>query len=106
MVGGNSERTNLQVVEVICDTLDRIEPRADGRSYREQISFVPDRPGHDFRYAIDATKLETTLGWKPEENFESGMAKTISWYLAHRDWWQDILSGRYQGERLGVAKSA
>ncbi|WP_374396726.1 dTDP-glucose 4,6-dehydratase [Sphingopyxis sp.] len=106
MVGGNNERTNLQVVEVICDTLDGIEPRADGRSYREQISFVADRPGHDFRYAIDAGKLQSELGWAPRENFESGMARTIRWYLDNRDWWQDILSGRYRGERLGIAKSA
>ena len=106
MVGGNNERTNLQVVEVICDTLDGIEPRADGRSYREQISFVSDRPGHDFRYAIDAGKLQSQLGWAPRENFESGMARTIRWYLDNRDWWQDILSGRYRGERLGIAKSA
>ncbi len=106
MVGGNNERTNLQVVEVICDTLDGIEPRADGRSYREQINFVTDRPGHDFRYAIDAGKLQSELGWAPRENFESGMARTIRWYLDNRDWWQDILSGRYRGERLGIAKSA
>lgn len=106
MVGGNNERTNLEVVEVICDTLDGIEPRADGRSYREQISFVADRPGHDFRYAIDAGKLQSELGWAPRENFESGMARTIRWYLDNRDWWQDILSGRYRGERLGIAKSA
>jgi dTDP-glucose 4,6-dehydratase len=102
MVGGNSERTNLEVVHVICDTLDRIRPRADGLSYREQIKFVADRPGHDFRYAIDATKLQTELGWKPLETFESGMDKTITWYLENRAWWEAIRSGEYQGERLGL----
>jgi len=102
MVGGNSERTNLQVVHVICDTLDRIRPRADKLSYREQIKFVADRPGHDFRYAIDATKVQKELGWKPLESFESGMEKTIKWYLENRAWWEAIQSGEYQGERLGL----
>ena len=102
MVGGNSERTNLEVVHVICDTLDRLRPRADELSYREQIKFVADRPGHDFRYAIDATKLQTELGWKPLESFESGMEKTIRWYLENRAWWEAIQSGEYQGERLGL----
>ena len=103
MVGGNSERTNLGVVTTICDTLDRIRPRADGRSYRDQISYVADRPGHDFRYAIDATKLKTELGWTPRETFESGIEKTIRWYLDNESWWRDILSGAYAGERLGAA---
>ena len=102
MVGGNSERTNLEVVHVICDTLDRIRPRADKLSYREQIKFVADRPGHDFRYAIDATKLQTELSWKPLETFESGMEKTIRWYLENRAWWEAIQSGEYRGERLGL----
>jgi dTDP-glucose 4,6-dehydratase len=103
MIGGRSERTNLDVVHVICDTLDRIRPRADGLSYREQIKFVADRPGHDFRYAIDASKLESDLGWAPQESFESGIDKTIRWYLDNEAWWQNILSGAYQGERLGLA---
>ena len=102
MVGGNAERTNLQVVHVICDTLDRVRPRADGASYRAQISYVSDRPGHDFRYAIDASKLERELGWKPQESFEAGIEKTIRWYLDHENWWRDILSGAYRGERLGL----
>jgi dTDP-glucose 4,6-dehydratase len=102
MVGGRSERTNLAVVHVICDTLDAMRPRADGKSYREQINFVSDRPGHDFRYAIDASKLEHELGWKPQESFESGMAKTIAWYLENEDWWRAIQSGAYRGERLGL----
>jgi len=103
MVGGNSERKNLDVVRTICTTLDRLRPRADGLSYAEQIAFVTDRPGHDFRYAIDATKLKVELGWQPRETFESGIEKTIGWYLDHEGWWQAILSGAYQGERLGVA---
>lgn len=102
MIGGNSERTNLAVVETICDTLDRIRPRADGKRYREQIRFVADRPGHDFRYAIDAGKLRRDLGWEPQESFESGIAKTIDWYLANEGWWRPILSGAYAGERLGL----
>lgn len=103
MIGGKSERTNLDVVHVICDTLDRIRPRADGLSYREQIRFVADRPGHDFRYAIDASKLESDLSWVPQESFESGIDKTIRWYLDNEMWWKNILSGAYQGERLGLA---
>jgi dTDP-glucose 4,6-dehydratase len=105
MIGGRSERTNLAVVETICDTLDTIRPRTDGKSYRAQISFVADRPGHDFRYAIDASKLERDLGWKPLESFESGIAKTIRWYLDNEAWWAPIQSGAYAGERLGL-KSA
>jgi dTDP-glucose 4,6-dehydratase len=103
MIGGRSERTNLDVVHTICDTLDRIRPRSDGHSYRDQIHFVTDRPGHDFRYAIDASKLEKDLGWKPQESFESGMDKTILWYLENQGWWKNILSGAYRGERLGIA---
>lgn len=102
MVGGRSERSNLTVVHVICDTLDQLRPRADGKSYREQINFVADRPGHDFRYAIDASKLETELGWTPQETFESGMERTIRWYLDNEAWWRAIQSGAYRGERLGL----
>ena len=105
MIGGNSERTNLTVVQTICDTLDQIRPRSDRKSYREQISFVADRPGHDFRYAIDASKLRRELGWQPQESFESGIANTIRWYLDNEQWWRPILSGAYGGERLGL-KSA
>jgi dTDP-glucose 4,6-dehydratase len=102
-VGGNAERTNLQVVHAICDELDRLRPRGDGQSYRAQISFVTDRPGHDFRYAIDATKLKEELGWEPRETFESGIAQTVAWYLGNEDWWRAVQSGAYQGERLGLA---
>jgi dTDP-glucose 4,6-dehydratase len=102
MIGGNSEQTNLNVVFVICDLLDKFEPRNDGQSYREQINYVKDRPGHDFRYAIDATKLGRELNWKPLESFESGMEKTVRWYIENRAWWQAILDNSYRGERLGL----
>ncbi len=90
------------MVHAICDELDRLRPRADGKSYREQITFVSDRPGHDFRYAIDASKLKVELGWEPRETFESGIAKTVAWYLENEDWWRTVQSGAYQGERLGL----
>lgn len=105
MIGGNSERTNLAVVETICDTLDTIRPRSDGQSYREQISFVADRPGHDFRYAIDAGKLRRDLGWSPAETFETGVARTIRWYLDNEAWWRPIMTGAYAGERLGLKRA-
>ncbi len=104
-VGGNSERTNLQVVEAICAVLDQLQPRPDGTSYRDQIRFVADRPGHDFRYAIDATKLKRELGWEPAESFESGIARTVRWYLDNAAWWRAVQSGSYRGERLGLARA-
>ena len=103
-VGGRNERTNLQVVEAICDTLDRLVPA--GRPRRELITFVADRPGHDHRYAIDATKLETELGWQAEENFESGLEKTIRWYLDNESWWRPLRNSVYAGERLGLEVAA
>lgn len=99
-VGGRNERSNLDVVHTICDTLDRLKPRDDGKSRREQIAFVTDRPGHDLRYAIDATRLETELGWKAEENFDTGLEKTISWFLDNEAWWRPLRE-RYSGQRLG-----
>ena len=101
-VGGNSERTNLAVVEAICTALDRRSPRTDGVAYREQIEFVPDRPGHDRRYAIDPTKIRQELGWEPSMTFEEGIAKTVDWYLARRDWWEPLLGDRYDTSRLGT----
>jgi dTDP-glucose 4,6-dehydratase len=95
-VGGRNERNNLEVVNAICTTLDRLKPRADGASYRTQIAFVKDRPGHDRRYAIDATKLETELGWRAQENFETGLAKTIQWYLNNSNWVDGVTSGSYR----------
>ena len=99
-VGGRCERSNLSVVETICDTLDQLRPRRGG-SYRELIAFVPDRPGHDRRYAIDASKIERELGWRPAETFESGLAKTVRWYIENDWWWKPIRDGQYTGERLG-----
>ncbi len=94
-VGGRNERTNLDVVHIVCSLLDELQPRMDGKSYSAQISFVKDRPGHDQRYAIDATKLETELGWRAVENFESGIRKTVNWYLKNQDWVQSVTSGEY-----------
>lgn len=100
-VGGRNERTNLHVVQSICDLLDEEVPTDDG-ARRRLISFVKDRPGHDRRYAIDASKLERDLGWQAEENFETGLAKTIRWYCVNRPWWQAILDRGYQKSRLGA----
>ena len=101
-VGGRNERTNLQVVETICEILDELQPRKEGL-YKDLITFVADRPGHDARYAIDATKLETELGWRAEENFDTGIKKTIQWYLDNDWWWKPLRASRYAGERLGRA---
>jgi dTDP-glucose 4,6-dehydratase len=100
LIGGTGERTNLQVVRAICAILDEKRPRASGRSYEELITFVPDRPGHDRRYAIDPTKAESELGWSAAESFETGLAKTVDWYLEREDWWRPVRE-RYSGERLG-----
>jgi len=94
-VGGWNEKTNLDVVHTLCDLLDELSPKAVG-TYRDQIQFVPDRPGHDRRYAIDATKLERELGWKPIETFDSGLRKTVRWYLGNQAWVRDVTSGEYR----------
>jgi dTDP-glucose 4,6-dehydratase len=101
-IGGNCERRNIDVVRTICSTLDEVSPRQDGQEYAAQIRFVADRPGHDQRYAIDAAKISKALGWKPLESFESGIAKTVRWYLDNRDWWGPILARRYDTRRLGL----
>lgn len=105
-VGGRNERSNLDVVHTICDILDRLAPAADGRPRRDLIDFVTDRPGHDLRYAIDATRIETELGWRAEETFETGLEKTVRWYLDNEAWWRPIRDRRYKGERLGEAVAA
>jgi dTDP-glucose 4,6-dehydratase len=93
-IGGWNEKANLDVVHTLCDILDELDPKAAG-SYRDQITYVTDRPGHDRRYAIDARKIERELGWKPVETFDTGIRKTVRWYLANQDWVKDVQSGDY-----------
>lgn len=95
-VGGWNEKANIDIVKTVCALLDELRPRADGKSYAEQITFVTDRPGHDRRYAIDARKLERELGWKPAETFETGIRKTVQWYLDHPEWVANVQSGSYR----------
>lgn len=101
-IGGHNEMTNIEIVKTICAILDELEPSKQVKSYQELITYVKDRPGHDLRYAIDASKLEQELGWSPSETFETGIRKTVQWYLDHRDWWQRIQAGTYRQERLGL----
>lgn len=103
-VGGLNERPNLDVVRRICALLDEKSPREDRKSYADQMTFVEDRPGHDRRYAIDCNKIQKELGWAPKESFETGLARTVDWYLAHRDWCREITETRYDRERLGVER--
>ena len=101
-IGGNNEIKNIDVVTIICSLLDEISPRENGSSYSDLITFVNDRPGHDFRYAIDAGKIRNDLGWSPNESFETGIRKTIHWYLDNQNWWKAIQDNNYRQERLGV----
>jgi dTDP-glucose 4,6-dehydratase len=101
-VGGRAERKNIDVVQGVCEALDRLRPRADGKAYAELIAFVTDRPGHDFRYAIDCRRIEEELGWAQTETFESGLLKTVAWFLDNEPWWRTILARTYTGERLGL----
>ena len=100
-IGGHNEIPNLKVVETLCSLLDEYQPREDQKSYFEQVTFVTDRPGHDRRYAIDAGKIDRELGWHPEETFESGIRKTVKWYLQNQIWSERVSSGKYRQERLG-----
>jgi dTDP-glucose 4,6-dehydratase len=102
-VGGNSEKQNIEVVRTVCALLDQRRPRADGKPRASQITYVADRPGHDRRYAIDASKLKDELGWSPAYTFEQGIALTVDWYLDNQDWVQRVLDGSYRLERIGTA---
>jgi len=102
IIGGGAERSNIEVVLTICEALDRHRPRSDGKSYMTQIRHVADRPGHDHRYAVDASRVEHELGWRASESFESGIEKTIRWYLDNEAWWRPILARDYVGQRLGL----
>jgi dTDP-glucose 4,6-dehydratase len=101
-IGGHNEIMNIDIVGIICELLDELEPSPKGIKYKELITYVQDRPGHDLRYAIDAGKIERELGWKPRETFQSGIRKTIIWYLENREWWKAIQNKSYQQQRLGV----
>jgi dTDP-glucose 4,6-dehydratase len=101
-VGGDAEKQNIEVVRTICALLDARRPRPDGKPRADQITYVADRPGHDRRYAIDASKLKSELGWQPAHSFEQGIANTVDWYLDHQDWVQRVLDGSYRLERIGV----
>lgn len=101
-IGGHNERQNIEVVRTVCAILDELAPGADGRSYADQITSVADRPGHDKRYAIDASRIADELGWTPAETFESGIRKTVEWYLGHEDWWRPLVEAK-ASERRGVA---
>ncbi|MFE8585867.1 dTDP-glucose 4,6-dehydratase [Sphingomonas sp. NCPPB 2930] len=101
-VGGHNEKQNIEVVSTVCTILDRLRPRADGVSYAEQITSVADRPGHDKRYAIDAARIGNELGWRPQETFETGIEKTVVWYLDNEDWWRPLVAAK-ASERRGIA---
>lgn len=102
-IGGHNEKQNIDVVKTICNILDELQPRQNGKSYESLITLVKDRPGHDVRYAIDASKIERELGWKPQESFETGIGKTVQWYLDNLEWCRRVQDGSYQRERLGEA---
>jgi dTDP-glucose 4,6-dehydratase len=103
-IGGHNEKQNIEVVHTICDLLEEMQPEkpAGVAQYRDLIKHVTDRPGHDVRYAIDAGKIQRELGWSPQETFESGIRKTVRWYLDNQQWWQHVLDGSYQMQRLGL----
>jgi len=102
-IGGKSERSNLEVALAICNSLDSLAPREDGKPHKNAIKFVPDRPGHDFRYAMDITKIQTKLGWEPIIKFEDGLHNTVRWYIHNQSWWKELRKKVYDGKRLGIS---
>ena len=104
-IGGHNEKNNLEVIEALCHILDELIPNSKFRPHQDLIHFVEDRPGHDRRYAIDATKIQTELEWRPQESFETGLRKTVQWYLCNKDWVNRVMSGAYKGTRLGLTKT-
>jgi dTDP-glucose 4,6-dehydratase len=104
-IGGNNEMRNIDLVKKLCGIMDTLKPRSNGKPYEELITYVTDRPGHDMRYAIDASKLKRELGWEPDSNHARLLTETVAWYLTNPSWWQDILSGDYRLERQGIEKS-
>lgn len=101
-IGGNNDMKNIELVRILCQLMDELHPRPNGGSYEELITFVTDRPGHDFRYAIDASRISNELGWQPKQDHVSGFRKTVQWYLDNKTWWEEILNGSYKLERLGT----
>jgi dTDP-glucose 4,6-dehydratase len=101
-IGGRNERTNLEVVHALCDVIDELRPTTEGTSRRGLVEFVTDRPGHDLRYAIDAERIRTELGWEPAHDFDSGLKATVAWYLENQDWCDEVMRDRYDGSRLGL----
>ena len=99
-IGGNNEIKNIEIVHTICDILNEVKPSKNG-DYKKLIKFVDDRPGHDFRYAIDSSKIQKNLGWKPKESFKSGIKQTVNWYIDNENWWKTIQEKKYKQERLG-----
>ena len=104
-IGGNDEIQNIDIVDSICKKMNHLLPRRNGKKYEDLITFVDDRPGHDFRYAMDNSKIKNMLEWEPKTNFKNGLDKTIRWYLDNKEWWLSINNNKYQQQRLGLVKS-